>query len=143
MTFIRNAAFCVLAAAALATTNAAPADAGHRSAKAHPSCPALNAIDPDGDGAMTLGEAKRAAIKTFMKLNKDGDITLELDELGGRMSAAAFAQADLIKGRGISLGEYLIEVRRRFKWANPDKDHTIECDELHSKYGRLLARLLK
>ena len=121
---------------------AAPAEAGHK-AKKVASCAELNAIDPDADGAMTLLEALRAAKATFRKLNKDGDITLELGELGGRMSAKAFAQADLIKWKGLNLGEYLREVRVRFSYANPDGDRTIECDELHSRKGRLLARLLK
>lgn len=122
---------------------AVPAEAGSHKAKKVASCPELNAIDPDNDGEMTMLEAFRAAKATFRKLNKDGDVTLELDELGGRMSAKAFAQADIIKWKGLNLGEYLREVRTRFNYANPDGDRTIECDELLSRKGRLLARLLR
>ncbi len=132
-----------IAAAVLFAALPMTAEAGSHKAKKVASCPELNAIDPDADGSMTLIEAFRAAKATFRKLNKDGDITLELNELGGRMSAKAFAQADIIKLKGLNLGEYLREVRVRFNHANPDGDRTIECDELHSKKGRLLARLLK
>lgn len=130
-----------LVAATGAAFVAPSADAAHRG-KAHASCPALNVIDPDADGAMTLLEAYRAGVKTFRKINPDGDFTLEADELAGRMSKAAIASADRNKDGRLSLGEYLREIRNRFNYANPDKDRTIECDELHSKYGRLLARLL-
>lgn len=137
-----------LAAAALALVNlvsVTPADAGHgKSKSAVASCPELNAIDPDSDGAMTLREALRAAKKAFARINPDNDRTLETDELAGRMSPKAIAAADIIiKDGKIGLLEYLIEVKNRFRWANPDKDRTIECDELHTKYGRLLHRLLK
>ena len=59
------------------------------------------------------------------------------------MSAHAFAKADLIKWKGLNLGEYLREVRNRFNYINRDGDRTIECDELNTRHGRLLARLLK
>ncbi len=123
----------------------ADADAGHRAkaaVKKADACPALTVIDPDADGKMTLLEALRAGKKTFRKLNKDRDITLELAELGGRMSPKAFAKADLDKRGKLWLGEYLHEVKLRFKAANPDKDRSIECSELYSKNGKLLARLL-
>lgn len=134
-----------VAAALFAGVTAAPpsADAGQRGKVAQASCAALDAIDPDGDGRMTLLEALRAGTATFRKLNTDRDLTLELDEMGGRMSAKAFAAADLDKRGKLWLGEYLREVRVRFAHANPDKDRTIECDELHSRNGKLLARLLK
>lgn len=132
-------AFAVVAGAAGIVSSA---EAGHR-AKAPASCPALNAIDPDADGSMTLLEALVAAKSTFRKINKDRDFTLEAGELAGRMSVGAIASADRNKDGKLSLGEYLREVRNRFKYANPDKDRTIECDELHSRYGRLLARLLR
>ncbi len=133
----------LVAGLSIAVTNA---DAGHRAKAAVQkvyACPALTAIDPDADGKMTLLEAFRAAKKTFRKLNTDRDITLEIGEMGGRMSAKAFAAADLDKRGKLWLGEYLREVKVRFMAANPDKDRTIECDELHSKNGKLLVRLLK
>lgn len=141
MRFLKSTAVAGALVAAFALS--APAEAGSHKAKKVASCAELNAIDPDNDGSMTMLEAFRAAKATFRKLNKDGDITLEIDELGGRMSAKAFAKADLIKWKGLNLGEYLREVRNRFNYINRDGDRTIECDELNTKHGRLLARLLK
>lgn len=130
-------------AAAVATPVLASHKAGHKAAKPV-SCAALNAIDPDNDGAMTLLEALRAGKKAFRASNPDRDLTLEGKELAGRMSPKAVAAADtIIKDGRIGMLEYLREVRLRFKAANPDGDRTIECDELHSRNGRLLYRLLK
>ena len=142
MKFYANACATLAAAALLGATISGPALAGKPKAKPA-SCPALNAIDPDNDGAMTRGEALRAAKKAFYRLNKDKDRTLEAPELAGRMSAKAIAAADIRKDGKLSLLEYLREVNNRFRWANPDKDRTIECDELHSPKGQLLYRLLK
>lgn len=151
MRVLKSAAAAAVIAAGFAAS-LPMAEAGHHVRKAVAAkavvakvdaCPALTAIDPDADGKMTLLEALRAAKATFRKLNTDRDLTLELDEMGGRMSAKAFAAADLDKRGKLWLGEYLREVKVRFAFANPDKDRTIECDELHSKHGKLLARLLK
>jgi hypothetical protein len=140
---ISKAVIATTAAFAFVNINgAAPALAGHH--KEPVSCPELNAIDPDNDGAMTRLEALLAGKKAFYRLNTDKDRTLEADELAGRMSARAFDKADsIIKDGKVGLIEYLREVKNRFHWANPDKDRTIECDELHTKYGRLLYRLLR
>lgn len=133
----------VALAAAVATPVLAGHKAGHKAAKPV-SCPALNAIDPDNDGKMSLLEALRAGKKAFRASNPDRDLTLEGKELAGRMSPKAVAAADtIIKDGRIGMLEYLREVRLRFKAANPDGDRTIECDELYSKNGRLLYRLLK
>ena len=143
MRIINNGCAALALAAVLGATASGAALAGHK-AKAKPaSCPALNAVDPDNDGSMTRLEALRAAKKTFYRLNKDKDRTLEAPELAGRMSAKAIAAADIRKDGKISLVEYLVEVNNRLRWANTDKDRTIECDELNSKKGRLLYRLLK
>lgn len=143
MSFVK----AIAVAGMVAAIAASPAAAGHKAkakAAAPASCPALNAVDPDNDGAMTLGEALRAAKKAFKASNPDGDRTLEGKELHGRMSPKAVAAADRFRKDGrISLLEYLVEVKLRFRAANPDKDRTIECDELHTKNGKLLYRLLK
>lgn len=141
---ISRLAIAALAIFAVVNLNS-EASAGHSKTKAKPaSCTELNAIDPDNDGAMSLGEALRAAKKKFRRINADKDRTLEGDELAGVMGPKAVAAADvIIKDGKISLIEYLLLVKRAFKYANPDKDRTIECDELLSKHGRPLYSLLK
>lgn len=121
------------------------ADAGtHKKKSAPKSCPELNRLDPDSDGAMTLGEAKRRALVVFSKINPDGDRTLELDEVKGRLSKAQFMAADsLIKDGKLGRLEWLILVKKTFRAANPDGDRTIECDELHNAAGKSLYRMLK
>lgn len=121
------------------------ASAGHLKTKAKPaSCAELNAIDPDNDGAMTLGEALRAAKKKFRRINRDRDGTLEGRELASVMPHKAVAAADtIIKDGKIGLIEYLLFVKRAFKHANRDNDRTIECDELLSRKGRPLYGLLR
>ena len=117
------------------------AEAGHRGAVA--SCPALNAIDPDNDGRMTLGEAIRRGVHVFKTINTDGDRTLEPDETHGRLSAAAFASANPDNDGSLDKGEWLRRVIILFKKANPDRDGTIECDELSHGYGYGLYRMLR
>ncbi|MEQ1713515.1 MAG: hypothetical protein ABL908_19250, partial [Hyphomicrobium sp.] len=59
-----------IAVAALAGISlAAAAEAGSHNKAAPKSCAALNAIDPDNDGAMTLWEAQRRALVVFAKIN--------------------------------------------------------------------------
>ncbi|MGD9671268.1 MAG: EF-hand domain-containing protein [Hyphomicrobiaceae bacterium] len=141
---ISKLAIATLAVFAVFSVNT-EASAGHHKAKAKPvSCPELNAIDPDNDGKMSLGEALRAAKKKFRRINRDGDRTLEGAELKGVMPTKAIAAADsIIKDGKIGLIEYLLFVKRAFKYANPDKDRTIDCNELLSKQGRPLLHLLK
>jgi len=137
-------ALAVTAVAGLAFGLATDADAkGHKKA-APKSCPQLNQIDPDNDGSMTLGEAKRRALAVFAKINPDGDRTLEAGEVKGRVSAKQFAAADMIRKDGkLSRLEWLLLTRSLFKHANPDGDRTIECDELHSPAGKSLYKMLK
>lgn len=139
---ISKLAIATLAVFAVLNLNS-EASAGHARAKPA-SCPQLNAIDPDSDGSMTLGEALRAAKRKFRRVNIDGDRTLEGRELAAVMPAKAVPAADTIRKNGkISRLEYLIFVKRAFRFANTDNDRTIECDELLSKRGRPLYRLLK
>lgn len=129
-----------IAIALVAVVSATSAQAGHRHAA--PSCPALNAIDPDSDGRMTLGEALRRGVYVFKALNDDGDRTLEVDETHHRLSHAAFAWSDVNKDGKLYLGEWNRRIIVLFNKANPDRDGTIECDELHSGWGRGLLRML-
>jgi hypothetical protein len=128
-----RAALLAIAAALLAAPLASTATAGHGT---------IAALDPDKDGSLDKGEVLRGAKAKFKRLNTDGDRTLEMDELHGVMSAAAFAAANPDNDGSLSLGEYLRFTKRVFKKANTDTDRTIEADELHHGHGRLLNRLI-
>jgi hypothetical protein len=109
------------------------------------SCKALNVLDPDNDGEMTLPEARKRAGLVFDKLNKDKkkDSTLDAKELRGRLSAKELKAANPDNDGTLDKAEYLAAVEARFKAANPDGDQTIECKELSSKAGKALLKLLK
>lgn len=152
MTVKKNAVLAAsLVAAASVLAFAPAADATQRAravpAKAAPvkakSCPELNAVDPDGDGSWTIFEAKRRALNVFAKINKDGDRTLELDELKGRMTAKEFAATQRGRDGKMSRLELLRVTKTLFRAANKDRDWSLECDEIDSPAGRALARLLK
>ncbi len=103
----------------------------------------IDAIDPDGDNSMTMGENVRRALAVFKSINNDGDRTLEMDETAGRISTAAFVAADRNKDGKLSRGEWVRRAINLFRLANTDKDRTIECDELASGYGAGLYRMLR
>jgi hypothetical protein len=121
----------VLAAAGLLGTAASAKPAGP-----------LEALDPNHDGTIDLGEAKQAASDLFDRLDRDRDGTLDRRELAGRLSAKDFAAADPDKDGTLSKGEYLAVVVQRFRAADPDNDGTLEAKELRSRQGRALLRLL-
>lgn len=133
---IKPVAFAAAALAALIAASATPSLAGPKS------CPALNAVDPDNDGKLDLAEAKRAALKTFRRLNTDKDGTLDRKELRGRVGLFEFLRANRDKDKTLDKAEYLALVEARFKAANRDGDGTIECRELESLRGRRLMRLI-
>lgn len=139
MAVLKTLTMAVVAAGLLTAAATVPAFAKAKS------CKALNLIDPDNDGEMTLAEAQKRAGLVFDKLNKDKhkDSTLDAKELRGRMSAKEFKAANPDNDGTIDKAEYLAVVAARFKAANPDKDATIECKELSSKAGQALWRLLK
>ncbi len=141
MRFSYRLAAAMIACGAMAAT-ATIADAGHK--KGHKgSCPELNRIDPDNDGAMTIWEAKRRALVVFASLNKDKDRTLEMPELKGRISKKQFAAANPDKDGSLDRLEWLRLVTSMFRQANKDGDRTIECDELAKGPGKTLYHLLK
>lgn len=109
------------------------------------SCKALNVVDPDNDGEMTLAEAQKRAGLVFDKLNKDKnkDSTLDAKELRGRMTGKELKAANPDNDGTLDKAEYLAAVAVRFKAANPDGDLTIECDELKTKAGKALYKLLR
>lgn len=107
-----------------------------------PSCPALNAIDPDSDGSMNIVEALIAGNTTFRKLNTDNDWTLEAKELKGRLTLHEMKTVDPDNDGSLDIFEWKRMVKGLFKAANTDGDWTIECDELQSPAGRALVRVL-
>lgn len=102
----------------------------------------LAQLDPDHDGTVDFGEAKRAALDLFDKLDADKDGTLDIKELHGRLSRKDFAAADRDHDGTLSKDEYLTIVERRFKAADPDGDGTVSEAELRTPAGRALAHLL-
>ncbi|MEO1206859.1 MAG: hypothetical protein AAFV45_11060 [Pseudomonadota bacterium] len=110
------------------------------SAHADHVCEIITKFDRDKDGKMNIFEAKRAGKSLWTKLNPDNDFTLEYDEVDRRLSPEAFKAANKIGRKGLDRIEWTRLVKQRFRAANPDKDRTIECDELMTHAGRdLLA----
>jgi hypothetical protein len=89
-----------------------------------------------------LAEAKKAATETFNKLDGDKDGTLDLKELGGRVSRKELAAADGDHDKTLDKNEYLALVEQRFKAADADGDGTVNAAELGTPAGRALLRLL-
>jgi len=104
---------------------------------------ALKMLDPDNDSTVDLAEAKSAASKTFDKLDRDHDGTLDRRELRGRIDKKDFVAADPDKDGTLDKNEFSAVVEKRFTAANPDNDGTLDAKELKSPAGRSLVRLLK
>jgi Ca2+-binding EF-hand superfamily protein len=104
---------------------------------------ALQALDPDRDGTVSLAEAKAAASRLFSRLDRDHDGTLDRRELRGRMVSKEFAAADRDHDGTVDRAEYLAAVEKAFRAANRDNDGTLDAKELSSAQGRALLRLLR
>jgi Ca2+-binding EF-hand superfamily protein len=104
---------------------------------------ALQALDPDRDGTVSLAEAKAAASRLFSTLDRDHDGTLDRRELRGRMVSKEFAAADGDHDGTLDKAEYLAAVERAFNAANRDNDGTLDAKELSTPRGRVLLRLLR
>ena len=100
-------------------------------------------FDLDHDGTLSLAEAKSAAAYRFDKLDRDRDGTLSRKELGGRVDAGAFRQANADNDATLDKAEYLRLVEDRFKAADKDNEGTIDKAEMGSPAGRSLMSLLK
>jgi Ca2+-binding EF-hand superfamily protein len=104
---------------------------------------ALQALDPDRDGTVSLAEAKAAASTLFGRLDRDHDGTLDRRELRGRMVSKEFGAADGDHDGTLDKAEYLAAVEKAFRAANRDNDGTLDAKELSSAQGRALLRLLR
>jgi Ca2+-binding EF-hand superfamily protein len=104
---------------------------------------ALQALDPDRDGTVSLAEAKAAASRLFSRLDRDHDGTLDRRELRGRMVSKEFAAADRDRDGTLDKAENLAAVERAFRAADRDNDGTLDVKELSSPRGRVLLRLLQ
>ncbi len=129
-------------AAAVAVPGASAADKKSDKAAAK-LCAQIKAVDDDTDGQLDLAEAKAAAERVFKKINKDGDKTLELKEVRGRLTAKEFSAANSDKDKTLELPEWLALTEARFKAANPDGDQTLECKELSGAKGKAFLKLVR
>jgi hypothetical protein len=77
------------------------------------------------------------------KFDTDGDGTVDVRELRGRLSAKEIAAADPDHDGTLSVNEYLAVVSRRFDPADPDHDGTLDGKELKTPAGRTLLQLLQ
>src|ERR1700678_1651069 len=100
-------------------------------------------FDTDNDGTVDLAEAQKAGAAAFDKLERDHDGTLDKHELTRRLSAAELAASDPDHDGTLSKEEYLAVVEQRFKAGDTNNDGTLEPQELGTKAGRALLRLLK
>lgn len=103
----------------------------------------MKAIDTDHDGTIDLKEARKAASAHLKRLDKDGDDTLDRKEMSRLdLDRKAFSRADPDKDNTIDRKEYLALVERQFKAADPDNDGTLSSEEINTRAGRALMRLI-
>lgn|SRR5262249_15917766 len=103
---------------------------------------ALQLLDPDNDGTVSLDEARKAGAALFDRLDRNRNGVLNKRELGGRVTPQEFAVADPDRDGTLTKDEYLSVVEKRFKAADPDNDGTLDEAELNSRAGRALRRLV-
>jgi Ca2+-binding EF-hand superfamily protein len=103
---------------------------------------AMQVLDPDNDGTISLDEARKAASALFDRLDRNRNGVLNKRELGGRVTPQEFVVADPDKSGTLTKEEYLSVVEKRFKAADPDNDGTVDEKELTTRAGRALLRLL-
>ncbi len=135
MKFNSTIAFGVLAVAGFTAfaISVQEAQAGH-------ACAIIAKVDRNKDGKIGRGEAIRAGLMAFKKINDD-DRTLQPHEAATRhIGPKTFDKYNRIKRKGLDRVEWSRLVRDRFRAANGDGDRTLECDELKTRRGhRLLA----
>lgn len=109
---------------------------------AHAKSADMKMIDPDGDGTVSLDEAKAAGDMKFAAMDPDKDGSIDMKE-GKGMSKAAFKMADPDKDGTIDKAEYGAMVEVAFKKADPDGDGTLDKKELASPAGKKLLALIQ
>jgi Ca2+-binding EF-hand superfamily protein len=99
--------------------------------------------DTDHDGTIDLSEAQKAAEARFNSLDSDHDGTVDAKEFkSAKITQTDLIKADTDKDGTVDKDEYLKLVAARFKAADTDNDGTVSVDELQTKDGAALARLL-
>jgi hypothetical protein len=96
-----TAGLCVLGAVLCGVSLAASSDGD-----------VVSKYDTDNDKTLDLAEVKAAASAHFDKLNKDGDGTLENQEVKGLIGPSAFKAADTDHDGTLSKDEYLALVEK-------------------------------
>jgi hypothetical protein len=107
-----------------------------------PSNDVVSKYDRDKDKTLDIAEVKAAAAAHFDKLDRDGDQTLESNEVKKILGPKAFKAADTDHDGTLSKDEYLALVEKLFHEADTDHDGTLTAEELKSKSGRALQRLI-
>jgi Ca2+-binding EF-hand superfamily protein len=102
----------------------------------------LSKYDTDKDKTLSLDEVKAAAAAHFDKLNKDGDSTLETNEVKGVLGPKAFKAADTDHDGSLSKDEFLALVEKLFNKADANHDGTLDATELKSNTAKTLRRLI-
>ncbi len=102
----------------------------------------LAALDLNGDGAITRGEAQAAREAMFEALDADGDGYISQAETqaaqnGGRGSGQLLAQADANSDGRISHAEMMAQPYRAFDRLDRNTDGVLSADEVERVRGRL------
>lgn len=103
----------------------------------------MKAIDPDGDGSVSLAEAQDAAGKKFMMMDPDKDGTIDMKEAKGKIAKDKFKMVDTDKDGTIDKTEYMARVEAAFKAADPDGDGTLDAKELKTPAGMKLLSMIQ
>ena len=117
---------------ALATVTALPAVAHADGAST------VKSVDKDGDGTISLDEAKSAAMDKFAMLDKDKDGTLDSKEAGMDVS-----KVDPDKDGTVDKTEFESALTKSFAAADTDNDGTVDAKELSTSDGKKLAKMIK
>jgi len=104
---------------------------------------AMQLLDPNNDGSISLDEARKVASALFDRLDRNRNGVLNKRELGGRVTPQEFVVADPDKDGTLTKAEYLSVVEKRFKAADSDNNGAVDEKELTARPGRALARLLQ
>jgi Ca2+-binding EF-hand superfamily protein len=82
----------------------------------------LNALDANGDGAVSKAEFDTFTGFAFEKMDKDGDGSLSPDEVDDHVVGDAFNMLDDDGNGSVSSGEFSSQMEEDFKAADKDGD---------------------